>query len=159
MEGPGASWLDDKDDDKCLRREKRICTAEVWGTLLASRVSVLHNTHPKRFFRVAHETDEHVCIDVEPLPNPGTNDLFPSIGSGHQHFGIYDRREDTIESIDALEKDVRIPDALCDIKKVNERIQRCSLRHSLEQETFEMLYVRKVIMLLGSDLAFFSWRK
>lgn len=33
LEGSEGFWLGDKEDDRCLRREKRICVDEVWRVL------------------------------------------------------------------------------------------------------------------------------
>jgi len=93
------------------------------GGFVSVRGEGVGETHPKRFFRVVHETNEQVGEDVELFPDPSTNNLCASIRRRHQHPGVYDGRKNAIQRINALEKDVRIHRMRGGIKKVNEGVQ------------------------------------
>lgn len=122
-------------------------------------MNISKDTHPQRFLRVTHETNEHIGEEVEPFESPSADKLCAGVGGRHQHPGVYDGRKNTIQRVYGLEKKVGVFCILGGIEQVNEIVEGCSLCHSLKQELFEALNVFKVVILLGSNLALFSWRK
>lgn len=84
---------------------------------------MLEKPYPQIFFRVTHETNEHVGEETEPFKDPGANDLCAGVGGRHQYPGVYYGGEHTIQGIYALEKQVGVLRTLGGVKKVNEVVQ------------------------------------